>query len=89
MLFYLIETSHALTYLAVALLVFAGSSGPKFPRLLLSLLWLPVALAFVLFLVISLSVLWADNWVSFGPARRALGRLARLLGYFRRSGGLS
>ncbi len=73
-------------YSAIALLTFAGSEGSRLTRLLIALLWLPVAAGFVLFLVISMSVLWADNWVSFGPARRVLGRLHRLIKHFRRSG---
>jgi hypothetical protein len=36
--------------------------------------------------VILTSVLWADNWVSFSPARRALDRLSKLIRYFGKAG---
>jgi hypothetical protein len=73
-------------YLVGVILTFAGSSGARLPRLLIAAFWLPMLAAFVLFLLISLSVLWTDNWVSFGPARRALGQLGRAIRYFRRAG---
>lgn len=76
-------------YLAVAACVYLGSSGPRVPRALLGLVWLPMLAAFLVFLLIAGAVMFCDDWISFGPARRTVGGVRRALRRFRHAGGAS